>query len=71
LADVAEIVTGNTPPKKDGDNRVPCRQAGQLSRFSRAVESEIYLVIGFPEIGAFVAEIDYRAMTLTIAPRGR
>lgn len=42
-----------------------------LSRFSRAVESEIYLVIGFPEISAFVAEVDYRAMTLTLAPRGR
>lgn len=30
-----------------------------LSRFSRALESEIYLVIGFPELEEFILELDY------------
>jgi len=40
-----------------------------LSRFSKALESEVYLVIGFPELARFVFEIDYRAMALTFMPR--
>ncbi len=42
-----------------------------LSRFSRAVESEIYLVIGFPELARFTLDVDYRSNTLTFTPRAR
>jgi predicted aspartyl protease len=42
-----------------------------LARFSRAVESEIYLVIGSPELAKFVVEIDYRTMTLALTARPR
>jgi len=40
-----------------------------LARFSRAVESEIYLVIGFPELSAFRVGIDYRTNTLELIPQ--
>jgi predicted aspartyl protease len=42
-----------------------------LSRFSRALESEIYLVIGFPELAKFTMEIDYRTNTLRLTPKGK
>jgi hypothetical protein len=40
-----------------------------LSKFSRAVESEIYIVIGSPQLARFLLEIDYRTNTLTLTPR--
>lgn len=51
--------------KADG---TPCVDLG---RFSKALESEIYVVVGFPELSRFVFEIDYAAMTLTLTPRPR
>jgi len=42
-----------------------------LSRFSRALESEIYLVIGFPELAKFTMEIDYRTNTLRLTAKGK
>jgi predicted aspartyl protease len=44
--------------KADG---MPCVD---LSAFSRALESEIYLVIGSPELERFILEIDYRTNSL-------
>jgi hypothetical protein len=41
-----------------------------LSRFSRALESEVYLVIGFPELEPFVIEIDYGSNTIQLHPAG-
>jgi len=49
-------------------DRMPCVD---LSRFSRALESEVYLVIGFPQLSRFVTEIDYRTNTLTLTPKGK
>ena len=49
--------------KADG---IPCQD---LSRFSRALESEVYIVVGFPELARSILEIDYRAMTLTFTAR--
>ncbi len=49
-------------------NGMPCVD---LSRFSRALESEIYIVIGFPELERFVLTIDYRTNSLTLLPRAR
>lgn len=39
-----------------------------LSHFSRALESEVYLVIGFPELEEFILEIDYATNTLYLDP---
>ncbi|HXI03161.1 MAG TPA: aspartyl protease family protein, partial [Candidatus Saccharimonadales bacterium] len=47
-------------------NGMPCVD---LSRFSHAIESEIYLVIGFPELARFVIELDYATNTLRLEPR--
>lgn len=49
--------------KADG---MPCVD---LSRFSHALESEIYLVVGFPELSAFTVGIDYRTNTLELTPK--
>ncbi|MBI3449583.1 MAG: aspartyl protease family protein [Acidobacteria bacterium] len=49
-------------------DRMPCVD---LARFSRALESEVYLVIGFPELARFVTEIDYRTNTLTLTPKAK
>jgi len=49
--------------KADG---MPCVD---LSRFSHVLESEIYFVVGFPELSAFTVGIDYRTNTLELTPR--
>lgn len=40
-----------------------------LSHFSRSLESEIYLIVGFPELDEFLLELDYRTNTLWVSPR--
>jgi len=60
----ATLGFAGTDFKADG---MPCID---LSRFSRAVESEIYLVLGAPELSRFLLRIDYRTNTLTVTPRG-
>ncbi len=42
-----------------------------LSHFSRALESEVYLVIGFPELESFALEIDYQTNSLRLDPADR
>ncbi len=42
-----------------------------LSHFSRALESEVYLVIGFPELEPFTLEIDYATNSLRLDPAAR
>jgi predicted aspartyl protease len=49
-------------------NGMPCVD---LSRFSRALGSEIYILIGFPELERFVFTIDYRTNSLSLTPRTR
>jgi predicted aspartyl protease len=51
--------------KADG---MPCVD---ISNFSRAVESEIYIVLGFPELERFLLEIDYRTNSLLLTPLPR
>ena len=41
-----------------------------LKGFSRALESEIYVLMGAPQLDDFVLTISYRRMTLTFAGRG-
>ncbi len=42
-----------------------------LSHFSRALESEVYLVIGFPELEPFALEIDYQTNSIRLDPADR
>jgi len=58
----ATLSFGGSDFKADG---MPCVD---LSRFSRAIESEIYLVVGFPELARFILEVDYRANVLRLTP---
>ena len=42
--------------------------SGDLSGFSRALESEVYVILGAPHLDEVPFTIDYRAMTVTFAP---
>ncbi|MFQ5701445.1 MAG: aspartyl protease family protein [Acidobacteriota bacterium] len=43
--------------------------SGNLDGISRSLESEIYVILGVPELDDFILTIDYRAMTVTFAAR--
>lgn len=43
--------------------------SGSLDNFSRALESEVYVILGVPHLDDFIMTIDYRAMTVTFLDR--
>ncbi len=43
--------------------------SGDLGGLSRALESEVYLILGVPHLDAFVLILDYAAMTVTFVDR--
>ncbi len=43
--------------------------SGSLDGFSRALESEVYVILGVPHLDDFIITIDYRAMTVTFLDR--
>ena len=43
--------------------------SGSLDGFSRAMESEVYVILGVPHLDDFIFTIDYRAMTVTFLDR--